>query len=143
MLSVTSGSIANAFRRPLGAARLAITSGSFSVPRSAFSMASAMRAARRSSSSSRSNSREIAMVSSARASVVVKICASTILAPPMAQAPAMIDSSQGWSGANTVSSVTPRAASRSTAVASDFSAASDARTKRACASLCGRSTLSQ
>jgi len=29
----------------------------------------------------------------------------------MAQAPAMIDSSQGWSGASTVSSVTPRAAS--------------------------------
>jgi len=35
------------------------------------------------------------MVSSASPSVVVNICASTILAPAMAQAPAMIDKSQG------------------------------------------------
>ena len=48
------------------------------------------------------------MVSSARPSVVVKICASTMLAPAAAQAPAMIESRRGWSGASTVSSVTPR-----------------------------------
>ena len=72
-------------------------------------MVSAMRAARRASSSSCSNSRDTAMVSSARPSVVVKICASTMLAPVAAQAPARVDSSHGWSGASTVSSVTPRA----------------------------------
>ena len=59
------------------------------------------------------------MVSSASPSVVVKICASTILAPEAAQAPAMIDSRRGWSGAITVSSVTPRKASVATSVASE------------------------
>ena len=83
------------------------------------------------------------MVSSARPSVVVKICASTMLAPAAAQAPAMIDSSHGWSGASTVSSVTPRAASNANVVASVLPASSAARTKRACAIWCGRSTLSQ
>ena len=58
-------------RGPCGGARLATTSGSLISPRSAFSIASAMRAARRASSSSRSNSRETAMVSSASPSVVV------------------------------------------------------------------------
>ena len=42
--------------------------------------------------------------------MVVKICASTILAPAAAQAPAMPLSSRGWSGATTVSAVTPRIA---------------------------------
>jgi hypothetical protein len=39
---------------------------------------------------------------------VVKICASTMLAPAAAQAPVMIDSRRGWSCASTVISVTPR-----------------------------------
>jgi hypothetical protein len=83
------------------------------------------------------------MVSNARPSVVVKICASTMLAPATAQAPAMIESSQGWSGASTVSSVTPRAAGNATEVASDFPACAAERRKRAWAIFCGRSTLSQ
>ena len=41
-----------------------------------------------------------------------------MLAPAAAQAPAITDSSRGWSGASTVSSVTPRAASKPTLVAS-------------------------
>ena len=108
--------------RPFAAARLATTSGSRKSPRSAFSIELVIRAARRASSSSRSNSRDTAMVSSARPSVVVKICASTMLAPATAQAPARIESSQGWSGASTVSSVTPRAAGNETVVASDLPA---------------------
>src|SRR5262249_52548371 len=50
---------------------------------------------------------------------------------------------QGWSGASTVSSVTPRAAANETEVASDFSAWAAERKNCAWASLCGRSTLSQ
>ncbi len=88
-------------------------------PRRASSIERAMRWPRRISSSSRSKAREIEMVSSASPSVVVKICASTILAPEAAQAPAMIDSRRGWSGATTVSSVTPRKASVDTSVASE------------------------
>ena len=64
------------------------------------------RSARRSSSSSRSNSRLMSIVSSARPSVLVKICASTMLAPAAAHAPAITESSRGWSGAATVISVT-------------------------------------
>ena len=44
-------------------------------------------------------------MSSAIPSVVVKICASTMLPPAAAQAPVMIASRRGWSGDRTVSSV--------------------------------------
>ena len=102
-----------------------------------------MRNARRASSSLCSNSRDTAMVSSASPSVVVKICASTMFAPAAAHAPAITDSSRGWSGASTVSSVTPRAVSKPTPVATAlFASCADFR-KCACESLCGRSTLSQ
>ena len=55
----------------------------------------------------------------------------------------MMESSHGWSGATTVSSVTPRAAGNDTVVASDFPACAAECRKRACAIFCGRSTLSQ
>ena len=89
-------------------------------PRSACSIVRAMRLARRISSSSRSKARDTEIVSSAKPSVVVKICASTILPPAAAQAPAMIDSRRGWSGATMVISVTPRKASVATSVASEL-----------------------
>ena len=43
-------------------------------------------------------------VSSARPSVVVKICASTMLPPEAAQAPVTMASSRGWSGGGATSS---------------------------------------
>jgi hypothetical protein len=67
--------------------------------------------------SSRSKARETKMVSSTSPSVVVKICASTMLPPAAAQAPVTMASRRGWSGASTVSSVTPRNWSVSTRVA--------------------------
>src|ERR1700736_6219232 len=54
-----------------------------------------------------------------------------MLAPAEAQAPAMIDSSQGWSVARMVSSVTPRASSKPTLIASLWPACSLAPRKRA------------
>ena len=56
-------------------------------------------------------------------------------APARAQAPAMIDSSQGWSGASNVSSVTARSASNAIDVARRLSASSVVRTKLACSIL--------
>jgi hypothetical protein len=66
-----------------------------------------------------------------------------MLAPADAQAPAMIDSSQGWSVASIVSSVTPRASSKPTLIASLWAACSLARMKRAWRIFRCRSTLSQ
>src|SRR5258708_32010074 len=54
-----------------------------------------------------------------------------MLAPAEAQAPAMIDNSQGWSVARMVSSVTPRASSKPTLMASLWPARSLARPKPA------------
>ena len=59
------------------------------------SMAVAMRPARRNSSSSRSNAREMKIESRAKPSVVVKICASTMLPPVVAQAPVTMASRRG------------------------------------------------
>ncbi len=59
------------------------------------------------------------IVSSASPSVVVKIWASTMLPPAAAQAPAIPVSNLGWSGATTVTAVTPRRLSIVTSVASD------------------------
>ena len=89
-----------------GLVRFSIISGSQLLPDSTSSISRPTRSARRRSSSSRSNSREIRIVSSARPSVVVKICASTMLPPAAAQAPAITDSRRGWSCASTVISVT-------------------------------------
>jgi hypothetical protein len=66
-----------------------------------------------------------------------------MLAPAEAQAPAMIESSQGWSAAKIVSSVTPRTSSKPTLIASLWPACSLERTKRAWRIFRGSSTLSQ
>ena len=68
-------------------------------------MVSAMRRARRSSSSSCSNSRASRKVSSAKPSRVVEMCAPEMLAPAAAQAPANSASRRGWLGASRDSSV--------------------------------------
>ena len=101
-----------------GLARFSIISGSQLRPDSTSSIRRPTRVPRRCSSSSRSNSREIRIVSSARPSAVVKICASTMLPPAAAQAPAITDSRRGWSCARTVISVTASKACVLTMVAS-------------------------
>ena len=84
------------------------------------------------------------IVSSAWPSVVVKICASTMLPPAMVQAPAMIDSRRGWSGASTVISVTAsKARVRDRGGERACRRASASRMKSAWAILRGRSTRSQ
>ena len=89
-------------------------------------MVSAMRRARRSSSSSWSNSRASRKVSSAKPSRVVEMCAPEMLAPEAAQAPANSASSRGWLGANSDSSVMAVKASVVKSLAS-FSPACSAR----------------
>ncbi len=93
MFSVTSGSTVKA--RGRFGIFFATTSGSLISPESDFSIEAEMRSARRISSESCSKARVSAMVSSARPSVVVLICASTMLAPAAAQAPAITASSLG------------------------------------------------
>ena len=88
-----------------------------------------------------SKARETKIVSSASPSVVVKIWASTILPPAAAQAPAMPVSSLGWSGATTVTAVTPRKPSVVTSVASERMSAAIACSSLACATWRGEIDL--
>jgi hypothetical protein len=81
----TSGSTWKVWPRGGGARRWATRSAILISPFSARSIAAAMRSARRNSSSSRSKARETEIVSSTSPSLVVKICASTILPPAAAQ----------------------------------------------------------
>ena len=74
-------------------------------------------------------------------SAVVKTCASTILAPVAAQAPATIDKSLAWSGAMIVSSVTPRSRSARIWVIGAGISTSVIFRSLACRSFCSRCGL--
>jgi len=132
LLISTRGSTLKALAAFFGLVRLARTSGKCALPDRTSSMTLPTRSARRRSSSSVSNSRLMRMVSSARPSPVVKICASTMLAPAAAQAPVMIDRRRGWSGASTVISVTASKVCGFAMVASARSLRSASRMKWAC-----------
>jgi len=110
--------------------RVAIISGRRCLPDRTSSMSLPTLLPRRVSSSSIGNSRLIRIVSNARPSDVVKICASAMLAPAAAQAPVMIESRRGWSGASTVISVMAWKEWVRTMVDSAFSCLSASRMKR-------------
>ena len=106
-------------------------------------MVSAMRRARRSSSSSCSNSRASRNVSSAKPSRVVEMWAPEMLAPEEAHAPANSASSRGWLGANSDSSVMAVKASVVKSDASFSPFCSAPRMSLACSTTLRVSVLSQ